>query len=235
LGAIIHHLGTPAINPTAFQNLSGMLASFMVQNMTVEAIHESIKVMIGPSRNKKGWNAYHDRLDRHLTLVSSTAPGTAPGRPVTNRRKAAWELHQSSQKRVSSQEGGAIAAQSQRPVVGLQPLQGAEPERRPFGWCLNFPGRKGQAAIDYLARWGAMDTWIVEVHPDEESKDRGDRWFMTITNGKVQGPEGKQYITACKWHKNNSRSELDPEFPDKQICELRSVKAYGPPKSAIFD
>ena len=238
LGAIIHHLGTPAMNPTAFQNLSDMLASFMVQNMSVEAIHESIKVMIGPSRNRKGWNGYHDRLDRHLTLVSTTAPGSAPGRPVTKRTLAAWERHQSNHKRPSSEGGEATpATSSQRPVVGLQPLPIAEPDKRPFGWCINFEGRKGKAAIDYLARWGAMDTWIVEVYPDDKHIDyiKGDRWFMTITNGKVQGPEGDQYITACRWNKKNSPSELDSKYPGNQQCELRQVKGYGPPKCAIFD
>jgi hypothetical protein len=242
LGAIIHHLGTPLINPSAFQNLASTLASFMVHNMSVEAIHESIKVMIGPSSNRKGWNAYHDRLDGHLTLVSTTAPGSAAGRPVTKRTLAAWEQHQPSHKRPSSQsqvrEGAPSEAQpTQRPVLGLQPLPVVEPETRPFGWCLNFSGRKGQAAREYIGRWGTMEKWIVEVYPDNKHVDyvKGDRWFMTITNGKVQGPENHQFITACRWHKKNSTSELDDKHPANEQCEIRQVKRYGPPKCAIFD
>jgi hypothetical protein len=117
-------------------------------------------------------------------------------------------------------------------VVGIQPQQAMT---RPFGWSTNFQGKKGQLAIEYLARWGAKEKWILEVHPEKEAKKRGERWFMTIADGKVQGPEGDQYITACKWHKVNSPSELDPQYPDKEKCELRQIKGYGPPKCPIFD
>ena len=79
-----------------------------------------------------------------------------------------------------------------------------------------------------------MEKWIVEVYPEKEAAKRGERWFMTIADGKVQGPEKDQYITACRWHKVNSPSELDPAYPDKEKCELRQVKGYGPPKCAIF-
>jgi len=126
--------------------------------------------------------------------------------------------------------GRGAAASSSR-VFGLQPLPTiAAPApasgKRPFGWCLNFQGKKGQDAIDYLARWGAMETWIVEVYPDDKHPDyhTGDRWFMTISDGKVEGPEGKQYITACRWNKANSRLELDPRWRDAEMCELQQVK-----------
>jgi hypothetical protein len=81
-------------------------------------------------------------------------------------------------------------------------------------------------------------TWIVEVYAKEwvsgSAYNAGDRWFMTIKNGKVQGPEGGEYISACRWNKANSVSELDSRLPDSEKCEVLQVKGYGPPNCPIF-
>ena len=81
-----------------------------------------------------------------------------------------------------------------------------------------------------------MEKWIVEVFPQKKHKayNAGDRWFMTVKNGVVQGPVKDQYITACRWNKANSRTELDPQWPDNEQCELRMVKGYGPPNCPIW-
>ena len=230
MGALIHHLGTPAMNPSGFKALCATLATFMAQTMSAEAIHESIKVSIGPSRNKTGWTQYHDRLDRYLMAVTTTAPGTTQGHPVQKRMKAAWERH-TSHPTQASQAVEAPAAKVGHPVS--KPT-----EKRPFGWNLNFAGRTGQSAREYLSRWGAFETWIVEVYAKEgvsgSAYNAGDWWFMTIKNGKVQGPEKGQYITACGWNKANSVSELDPRWPDNEKCEVLQVKGYGPPNCPIW-
>ena len=81
-------------------------------------------------------------------------------------------------------------------------------------------------------------TWIVEVYAKEwvsgSAYNAGDRWFMTIKNGKVQGPEGGEYISACRWNKANSVSELDSRWPNNEKCEVLQVKSYGPPNCPIF-
>jgi hypothetical protein len=238
--AITNHLGPESNNVPGYAVLRGQLAKFMTSTLSWEALHEAVKVSLGPvSRNQTGWKSYQKMLDQHLASVTSEAPVAKVGHPVSKRLRAGWEggsvaLSSQSQRVMVTAGAAGPSSNSQRPVVGIQPLPPHTTDQRPFGWCLNFEGRQGQLAIDYLARWGAMETWIVEVYPEKEAAKRGDRWFMTITDGKVQGPEKDQYITACRWHKVNSTSELDPDYPDKEKCELRQVKGYGPPKCPIF-
>jgi hypothetical protein len=56
--SIVTHLGTPANNAPGFKALHGTLSSFIKHTMTVEAVHEAVKVSLGPvSRNATGWNA----------------------------------------------------------------------------------------------------------------------------------------------------------------------------------
>ncbi len=66
--------------------------------------------------------------------------------------------------------------------------------------------RRDQQAL----KWGEMEFWIIEVWTKEgesgSAYNAGDRWFMTIKNGLVQGPQGNEYITACRWNKANSLS-----------------------------
>ena len=76
----------------------------------------------------------------------------------------------------------------------------------------------------------------MEVFPDDlnPSYIPGDRWFMKIKNGKVQGPENDQFITACRWMKKNSLLQLDNAYPDALRVELRQVKHDGPPDCKLF-
>jgi hypothetical protein len=46
--AITPHLGTPANNSPGFNALLGTLSSFIKRTMTVEAVHEAVKVSLGP-------------------------------------------------------------------------------------------------------------------------------------------------------------------------------------------
>jgi hypothetical protein len=87
-----------------------------------------------------------------------------------------------------------------------------------------------------LGRFGAKENWIVEVFPDDHnpSYTPGDRWFMKIKNGKVQGPENKMFITGCRWMKKNSLLQLDTAYPDALPVELVQVKHYGPPDCKLF-
>jgi hypothetical protein len=109
-------------------------------------------------------------------------------------------------------------------------------ELRPDSWHVNFDGKVLESARAYLRRWGAREGWIVEVFPDRDHPEYepGDRWFMTITNGLVQGPETAQHITACKWMKKNSVATLDSRWRQPESCEILQVKAYGPPDCRLF-
>ena len=106
---------------------------------------------------------------------------------------------------------------------------------------LVFKGKTEDAARAFLKRWGpqggAIDSWIVEVYPDKEHPGYvdGDRWFMKIIKGRVQGPKDKEYITACRWMIKNSVTRMDAQsYPDELPCEIRRVKAYGPPGCSLF-
>jgi hypothetical protein len=91
------------------QSLHGTLSSFIQHTMTVEAVHEAVKVSLGPvSRSATGWNAYARLLDRHLTAVTAQAPVVPPGRPTANRFRAHYEQQGAPS---SSQIGGAARSQ----------------------------------------------------------------------------------------------------------------------------
>jgi hypothetical protein len=221
--SIVTHLGTPANNAPGFNALHGTLSSFIKHTMTVESVHEAVKVSLGPvSRNATGWNAYARVLDRHLTVVTAQAPVVPPGRPTTNRFRAHYEP-----------SGGAA-----RNHQGAAPSssQSGVHDQRPHDWDEYFQGKTKQAAWAYLGRWGAKENWIVEVFPDTKNSTYvpGDRWFMKIKNGKVDGPDGKKFITACKWMKKNSVIQLDNAYPFTYTVELVQIKHYGPPDCALF-
>jgi hypothetical protein len=131
------------------------------------------------------------------------------------RGKAAKATHQHTSSRASATAGDAA-----------QPKQAAPA----------FPGRTGERATTYLGKYGAVPNWIVEVFPDDEhiTYEPGDRWFMQVKNGRVEGPDGAQIIQACRWMKKNSVREVDASYPQDVQCELRNVKGYGPPECPIF-
>lgn len=203
-----------------------------------QRMHQAIEGVL--PANSPLWREYCEFQKQFFATISRRS-ATFSGVGASLRKRGLADIAQGRGGKEKRVEQGRAAASSYR-VFGLQPLPTiAAPApasgKRPFGWCLNFQGKKGQDAIDYLARWGAMETWIVEVYPDDKHPDyhTGDRWFMTITDGKVEGPEGKQYITACRWNKANSRLELDPRWRDAEMCELQQIKGYGPPRCPIFD
>ena len=239
LGAITNHLGPQQSNSSGYTTLLATLGSFMARTMSVEAVAEAIKVSLGPpSTNQHGWSLYHKCLEQHLTLVTSQAPGSTVGAPKSRRMLAHYEGGSASTQEPRTNTVATTAPRST--PHGIQPIPViAGPERRPFGWSLNFPGRANIGARDYLLKYGGMETWIVEVYAKEgvsgSAYTAGDRWFMTIKNGLVQGPQDDEYITACRWNKANSRTELDPEWPGNERCELRQVKRYGPPNCPIFN
>jgi hypothetical protein len=227
--AITTHLGTPANNAPGFNALLGTLSSFIKHTMTVEAVHEAVKVSLGPvSRNATGWNTYARVLDQHLTCVTAQAPVAAPGRPTANRIRAHYEISGGA---AHSQQGAPSSSRS-----GAHAGAANTNDQRPSDWDKHFEGRTKQAAWAYLGRWGAKENWIVEVFPDDHnpSYTLGDRWFMKIKNGKVQGPENKMFITGCKWMKKNSLIQLDTAYPDALPVELVQVKHYGPPDCKLF-
>jgi hypothetical protein len=227
--AIVTHLGTPANNAPGFNALLGTLSGFIKRTMTVDAVHEAVKTSLGPvSRNATGWNAYAKILDRHLTAVTAQAPVVAPGRPTTNRFKAHYEGG-----------GGAAPSQQRTPSSsqsGVHASAAIANDQRPSDWDQRFEGKTKHAAWAYLGRWGAKENWIVEVFPDDRSSlyALGDRWFLRIKNGRVEGTEGDQWISSCRWMKKNSFLQLDPAYPDAVRVELRQVKHYGPPDCKLF-
>ncbi len=109
-------------------------------------------------------------------------------------------------------------------------------DKLPFFWNINFQGKTNAAARAFVSRWGGHQQWIVEVFADDKHAGYvdGDRWFMKIINGLVQGPEGDQYITACRWLIKNSVDRVDKAYPNNETCEIRQIKAYGPPNCPLF-
>lgn len=64
----------------------------------------------------------------------------------------------------------------------------------------------------------------MEVHHTEQTKAR---WYMRITDGRVQGHPDDPYLVGAQWLKANSRSS--PELPiQNRACHIKTI-------IAIFD
>ena len=123
-------------------------------------------------------------------------------------------------------------------AVGAEPDGGMRASHQlPFGWSLTYQGATEHAARKHLKKYGAIDTWIVEVYPDDDHPGyvATDRWFMKVVEGLVQGPKDKEFITACRWLTKNSVTRMDADNPSNVPCEILQVKAYGPPRCPLFD
>ena len=227
------------------------------------AIHDIIKSSLGPvSKNQAGFNSYHRMLDQHLSNITTGAPHPTVGHPTSRRMKGWWEKHGDKQSHAShhapnqSHHASSTAAltaplvsekrsraasdhaPSNAPPLGIRSVAtDAGADGLPFGWNLNFKGKSEEPARAFLRRWGAHERWIVEVFPQKEHPGyiKGDRWFMKIVNGVVQGAEKKQFITACRWMIKNSVTRMDTQgYPNAEPCEILQIKAYGPPECPLF-
>lgn len=236
--AITSHLGNGANSKQGYKDLASRIAEYLAATVHPTTIHDMIKASLGPvSKNQAGFNAYHRFLDEHLSIVTSRAAPNPVGHPTSKRLQGWWERG----KFAGAKHDGSKAQQECRPVSQQQTRHASQQsdagqELRPDSWHVNFDGKVLESARAYLRRWGAREGWIVEVFPDRDHPEYepGDRWFMTITNGLVQGPETAQHITACKWMKKNSVATLDSRWRQPESCEILQVKAYGPPDCRLF-
>ena len=71
--------------------------------------------------------------------------------------------------------------------------------------------------------------------PEYPGYKLGDRWFMKIVKGLVQGQEKEQFITSCRWMIKNCVTRMDAKgYPEAVPCEIQQVTAYGPADCPLF-
>ena len=176
------------------------------------------------------WREYCEFQKRFFENISRRAV-TFPGVGASNRLTGVADI---------AQGRGNSAKRPQKAVqaVGAETDGGMRASHQlPFGWSLTYQGQTEAAARKHLKKWGALDSWIVEVYPDDEHPGyvATDRWFMKVIEGLVQGPKDKEFITACRWLTKNSVTRMDADYPNNEPCEILRVKAYGPPRCPLFD
>jgi hypothetical protein len=80
---------------------------------------------------------------------------------------------------------------------------------------------------------GLQNGLVVEVEPDEKSKRNNDRWYMTITDGRLKnGSNGAHASVSAKFMQTNSKTEIHglgvtvPCKVDSIIAVLRPVHFF---------
>jgi len=185
------------------------------------------------------WREYCEFQNQFFATISRRSV-TFSGVGATNRKRSIADVAQGRggsgnvkmHKQGSRSAEGIVMAAAAQPHGGIK-----ESTKAPFGWNINFQGKTEGNARDFLERFGAHEKWIVELYPNAEHPGFvvGDRWFMKIVNGLVQGPPHNPYITACRWMIKNSVTRMDAvAYPDNLPCEIRRVTAYGPPECHLF-